>query len=155
MKKSILFFVIIFQFTYPSNATLNIDNSISFEKIETSNFDFIKLDGIKKLKRQILRNLIKDGLIESKKEFVKIELPKNKIIINGKTLDSKLFNKYNSIFQNYEIQHGEHREIHVSPRFIKVGDFYDDCFKGSAYGTVKLKICDDNENKNSLFENNK
>ena len=107
---------------------------------------------IMKLKRTLLRNLWMDELIDSKKEFVKMELPEGKIIVNGQVLEGKLFKKYESILLNFEVTHGEKRAIHISKRFIKVGDFYGDCFRGEASGKMKLKFCDDDKNSSkSIF----
>lgn len=111
---------------------------------------------IKKLKRKLLRNLVKDKLIASKKDFVKMDLPEGKIIVNGRELEGKLYKKYEGILLNAEVSHGERKAIHISPNFIKVGDFYDDCFRGSASGRMAISICGDDDmkgkkSKKSLF----
>ena len=144
MKKSILILASIFCVSIFSNA--------HFEKDHTTEFITSSIHQIGKLKRQLLKNLVKDKLIESKKDFAKIELPKGKIIVNGKELTGKLFRKYESILLSFEVEHGENREVHVCKRFIKVGEFFDDCFRGQASGTVTLKICDDNKDSNSLLD---
>lgn len=152
MKKSILFILLFFSFNFlaTANSQISIEASHSFSPI-MEEFSPILVPRIQKLKRQLLKNLVRDKLISSKKEFVKIDLPEGKIIINGKSIEGKLYKKYNSIFLNHSIKHGEKRGIEISPYFIKVGDFYDDCFSGHASGTVELKICDDEKNSKSLF----
>lgn len=143
MKKSILILASIFLVSIFSNAY--------FEKKATSDFTISSSNNLDKLKRRLLKNLVKDKLIDSKNGFAKIELPKGKIIINGKELTGKLFQKYESILLSFEVEHGENRAVHVCKRFIKDGEFFDDCFRGRASGTVTLKICDDDKNPKSLF----
>ncbi len=143
MKKSILLLTSIFCLSVLSNAY--------FEKNLTSDFTISSSNNLDQLKRRLLKNLVKDNLIESKNDFAKIELPKGKIIINGKELTGKLFQKYESILLSFEVKHGENRAVHICKRFIKDGEFFDDCFRGRASGTVTLKICDDDKNSDSLF----
>ncbi|MFK8006446.1 MAG: hypothetical protein AB8H03_08750 [Saprospiraceae bacterium] len=143
MKKSILILASIFCLSVLSNAY--------FEKNLTSDFTISSSNNLGKLKRRLLKNLIKDNFIESRNDFAKIELPKGKIIINGKELTGKLFQKYESILLTFEVKHGENRAIHICKRFIKEGEFFDDCFRGRASGTVTLKVCDDGKNSKSFF----
>lgn len=144
MKKSILFALILL--------CSNVWAIPSIQNSEETSYSTI-VPRIQKLKRKLLRNLVKDDLINSKKEFVRIDLPKGQIIVNGKAIEGELYRKYNSIFLNHDIQHGEKRGIHISPYFIKVGDFDGECFKGHASGRVELKLCDDEKNSRSLFLN--
>lgn len=143
MKKSILILASIFCLSILSNAYSAKDFTLNSTIYSSNN--------LSKLKRKLLRNLTKDNLIESRNDFAKIELPKGKIIVNGKELSGKLFQKYESILLSFEVKHGENRAIHVCKRFIKDGEFFDDCFRGRASGTVTLKICDDGKNAKSIF----
>lgn len=147
MKKSILILVLSFCL---GNVLQANDSNLAL--VKKSDEVTLAMSKLKKLKRVLQRNLVKDNLIPSKSVLVKIELPTNQVIVNGKALEGKLLEKYEKIFLQYGVEHGEKRGVHFNPEFIKVGDFYETCFLGEMEGRAKLNFCDSKKAKQSLLK---
>ena len=105
---------------------------------------------LRKIKRVLLKNLLSDQIIKSKSIELVVDLPGDQIIVNGTVLDQKLFLKYQSL--THKAGYGPYRKIQINKKFIKVGDFSPDGFKGSGLGTFTENFID--QNKGGLFDNN-
>ncbi len=75
--------------------------------------------------------LLNDGFIESRKDFVLIELPENEVWINGQLLTQEEAQAYEQILADYKIKHGPIRMIRMSEHTISVGDFSEWEFTGT------------------------
>jgi len=93
------------------------------------------------IKRKLYKNLVNDGIIASKSVSVVMELPGEKIIVNGVEIPEQLFQKYKDL--TYRVKSGPNRKIKMNKHYIKIGDFNLDGFYGAGFGTFK----------NSLLEN--
>lgn len=101
---------------------------------------------IGKIKRSLRRSLSKDQLITNRNSTIRIELPQDKIIVNGKTLESPLSQKYKDLFKSWGIANGPYHEIRISPKYIMIGDFAPDGFTGRARGRdMELKFKGDDQ----------
>ncbi|GAB5524901.1 MAG: hypothetical protein Roseis2KO_27730 [Roseivirga sp.] len=89
---------------------------------------------LKKLKRKLLRELVKDDLIISKRNFNVLFYGTNEIYINSKKLDYENFKKYRTLLREYNVMSGPNKRVALDPKFIMVGDFTDQGFEGSALG---------------------
>lgn len=90
---------------------------------------------LSKLKNTVNANLLKDGLIASKKESFYLSLKTNSIALNEIELSTDLTLKYQSILSPFEIGSGVNRKIYISPQGTAVGDFTKKGFYGVAKGT--------------------
>ena len=120
------------------SSTPSLVNKPSSNNINTTNNYNEPFTGygtsLRRLKRSLLPKLIKDGFIDSKSDEVVINIEEKQVIINGIKLKPYLYTKYTSIAQDFEIVPEENRQIRISDKFILVGDFTTDGFKGKAEG---------------------
>ena len=84
------------------------------------------------LHQELYEQLIKDQIVISKADFVIIELPKEKIIINGTELSGQQFLSYEKIIAKYKIKHAGKREIRLSENTLSVGDYSPGNFTGTS-----------------------
>ncbi len=98
---------------------------------------------MRRYKNSLLKNLLKDGLIYSKRDFVKLQLRENEIILNGKKLNEDQFLKYRKITSR--IGYGPERAIHIDTEYILLGDFMKDGFIGSGRGRFTESFKSDQE----------
>ena len=99
---------------------------------------YLETPRIGKLKKELIREMLSDGLMQNKKDLVMIQLREDRIIVNDEVLGKNLYTKYQAIADKYEIEPGPDRVISFSPKYIMVGDLTDDGFSGSAHGRVRL-----------------
>ncbi len=88
---------------------------------------------LKKLRKTLYKNLTEDNLIKFKGQFVSIELPSQKIILNKVELPKKFYSKYAELTMIAGT--GPNRRIEFTSNFIKVGDFDGEKFRGHGEGT--------------------
>ena len=91
-----------------------------------------------RLKRELLRNLSQDDLIENRRTKTLIEYSGTQIIVNGGALNGELYEKYRAIFRSYNIEPLPLRQIRISPDYIMVGIYDEDGFHGRIQGSVDL-----------------
>lgn len=91
----------------------------------------LNMEACKDVHQQLYDQLFYDRLIQSKEDFVLIELPPNAMIVNGTTLNIQLFKKYNDFLKSYKIRHGAKRQIRMSSQTISIGDFSPGEFTGT------------------------
>lgn len=100
---------------------------------------------LKKLKRELLRELSADKLIDDKRALNVLEYKRNEIFVNNQRLDYQGYNKYNEFLAEYNISPGPDRRVVTEARYIMVGDFLEESFKGSLQGTaMDLRFIEDN-----------
>lgn len=99
-----------------------------------------ELSGIemRKYRSTLLKNLYKDGLILSKKDYVQLRLLENEIILNDKKLNDDQFLKYRKITSR--IGYGPEREIRINTEYILLGDFTEEGFIGSGRGRFEEQL---------------
>jgi hypothetical protein len=141
----------------PSQGSIFAIDSVSQLQMVGST-DYESLDGrysdlpIGKIKKSLRRSLSKDKLIPNRNSTIRIELPGDKIIVNGKALTHPLYQKYEDMLQSWGIVNGPHHEIRISPKYIMIGDFAPNGFSGRARGRdMELKFKEDNQQ--GLFDN--
>ena len=83
----------------------------------------IKSEKLILLHEELYTQLLLDNLIDSKNDFVFIQLPKYDIAINGKKLQVPLPTKYLNIVEAYKIKQSGSRAILLSKNTISIGDF--------------------------------
>ncbi len=87
---------------------------------------------LRRLKKQLYKNLTADGLVRNRKQFVRIDLPGEEIRVNETAVVEQLKPKYAEL--TYRVGWGPERRIEMDADHIKVGDFTKDGFKGSGVG---------------------
>jgi len=92
----------------------------------------LKKDKCKKLHKELYGLLLEDGLLESKTDFVLIEISKKSIHINVMELNEVLYEKYSELFDSYHIRPGPRRQVRMSVHTIRVGDFSRGSFTGTS-----------------------
>jgi len=75
--------------------------------------------------------LEKGGFIDNDNYFVIVELPKDKILINGTLIKNPAFKEYMNVIKKFKIKSGNYREIRLSKQTIRIGDFKADNFTGT------------------------
>ena len=105
---------------------------------------------LKKLKRQLYKNLLADEIIGFKGEEVEIQLPGGEVIINGQVLNSTLSQKYYILTSKAGV--GSDRKIKMADAYIKVGDFTAEGFKGSGLGTFVEEMVEEEEEGGFFYE---
>ncbi len=93
---------------------------------------------LRRLKRTLLKELVKDGLLQSKRDVVVMELPGDRIVLNGAVLDAALFLKYQGL--THKVGQGPDRKIKMESAYIQVGDFGPEGFSGSGSGTFTIEM---------------
>lgn len=93
---------------------------------------------IKKLKQELLRNLLMDDLLSAEKEENRIWFPKEGIAINKTLIPSKLRKKYIRLLESYNIKRCKDRLIQLTEAYIAVGDIRDNSFHGRMNGSIDL-----------------
>lgn len=79
--------------------------------------------------------LHQDGYINEDQEFAFIQLPEDKIWINGKPISAVDSQKYRSLASKYKIKSGKNRVILFSPHILQAGNFS----YGNFTGTIMMK----------------
>ena len=97
----------------------------------------------RRLKKQLYKNLIKDGIISSKNTAIEMALKEKSILVNGKELDSNLFRKYADL--THHVGSGKNRKIIMNSESIRVGDFTEKGFKGIGVGKFREEFIDNDE----------
>ncbi len=93
----------------------------------------LKQEKCKKLHKDLYELLLEDGLIETKADYVLMEISKNSIHINVLELNEVLYEKYSELFNSYKIKPGPRRQIRMSTHTIRVGDFSRGSFTGTSH----------------------
>lgn len=91
----------------------------------------LKQEKCKKLHKELYELLLEGGLIETKKDYVLVEISKKSIHINVLELNEVLYEKYSDLFDSYRIKSGPRRQIRMSEHTIRVGDFSRGSFTGT------------------------
>lgn len=102
---------------------------------DRSNFKDIDL---KELRKVVLKELMNDGLISSKKESVHLSLRSQKTVLNGEELTDQLHQKYGNLAAQFKITRGSYRTVYITNQCTAVGDFYEDSFDGKVKGKMRL-----------------
>ena len=92
----------------------------------------LKQKKCKKLHKELYEMLLEDRLIETKVDYVLVEISKNKIYINVLELNEVLYEKYSELFDSYKIKPGPRRQIRMSKHTIRIGDFSRGSFTGTS-----------------------
>lgn len=106
-----------------------------------SDCDSLQLKGsIRKFKKELLRQLKKDGLIRSKKKKNRLTFRDAKLIINKKVIPYKVHHKYVELLKKYNIQLCSKRLIQTAAKYIAIGRMENGKFKGAFQlsGTVDI-----------------
>ncbi|MEO9483759.1 MAG: hypothetical protein ABJG47_09955 [Ekhidna sp.] len=106
------------------------------QKNDVPNFKDIDL---KKMRKTIIEELLKDDLIKNKKEEIQLALRTSETLLNGKVLDDELHVRYGNIVAQFEVGRGSYRIIIINRQCTAVGDFHEDSFNGKAQGKLSLK----------------
>ena len=108
------------------------------EQVETESLQVealaISQKEVKKLQRELLRNLRRDQLIDSKKEQTSLSYSGTELLLNGTPLDPQYRQKYTAILEEYGVGPAPDRQVHLSGKYILVGDFRTDGFSGVGRG---------------------
>lgn len=101
-----------------------------------------RFDGVpmKRLRRQLRRELLRDGLITSKKDKADLWLPEGAAFLNGEEMMPDLSLKYKEIARSFGIGTGPYRYIKTTDKGIALGDFREEGFFGKAWGVFKLDM---------------
>ncbi|MEM7369939.1 MAG: hypothetical protein AAF587_15140 [Bacteroidota bacterium] len=94
----------------------------------------------KRLKRKLLIMLKEDGLIRSRREFVKIELFPNMTRVKELILAGRIQQKYLRFFDQHDIYPSPGRYVILHPKCIMIGNFSGNGFHGMAHGTIDDEI---------------
>ncbi|MEM1320793.1 MAG: M56 family metallopeptidase [Bacteroidota bacterium] len=112
-------------------------NQLEAEEMEKKEFDH-GVGDLRELKKYLIQYLIKDGLIDNDFKRIEILIPGDQIIVNDKTLEQALYNKYNELFLHYKIEYGPNRRIDITRELISVSELEDNYFEGSFYGKLDV-----------------
>lgn len=123
--------------TSPSNySSYERGRYYSKNKMETPDTSSTKIPenlALRPLKRKLISQLSKDGLISHKNEWITLNLLKDKIILNGNEIPKNILANYLEITS--KIGYGPNRRIEITNDYIKAGDFTDQGFIGHGLGT--------------------
>ena len=89
---------------------------------------------LKRLKRALLRQLAQDGIITNRKKLNVLEYKEGEIFVNNFRMNYEQFSKYSQMLNKYRIEPGPVKRVVTAERYIMVGDFIGDRFKGVAQG---------------------
>jgi len=78
---------------------------------------------LSQLRSEVLQQLSKDQLIESKKERIYLFLRDDAVSLNGTPLDAQLTTRYRDLLAPYELGTGAYRAIFISREGTGIGDF--------------------------------
>ena len=78
---------------------------------------------IMSLKRKLLRNLKKDGLITSRRAKNRISYKEVQMSVNGQPLSVALHMKYQALMESYQLMPCPHRIVEMTPEYIIVGEW--------------------------------
>ena len=95
---------------------------------------------MRQLKKSLYKNLLEDQLIQSKEAKVKMWLPGKVIFLNQERIPNDLYAKYADLTRIAGT--GMDRAIEMTGKYIKVGDFTKEGFKGNGVGTFIEKYID-------------
>lgn len=98
----------------------------------------IEWSKMKRLKRKLVAKLLKDKLVSKAHKKAIVGLYENRLVVNGKTLEKKLETSYRKLLvTDFGVNSGPQREIHLSPKFIMIGDFgdYGEMLRGQSRGS--------------------
>jgi len=91
----------------------------------------LKYKNGEKLHSELYSALLNDFIIQSKSDFVLIQIPGKIIIINGEILSPPLFEKYSTFLSQKKIKPGRNREIRLSQHSISAGKYKSNTFTGT------------------------
>ena len=74
-----------------------------------------------KLRKTLLKSLLKDQFIRSRRDTVRMLIPAEKIVVNGQALPQTYFIKYTRILKKHLVYMGPHQRLMITPSFIAVG----------------------------------
>ncbi len=123
-------------------------NSLFSEDAKSSQFDEEKgnpkkgrFSGInlKELRRTVLTQMLKDGLIKNKRETVYLFLRADGITFNDQKLSSELDSKYQQLLSPFNIGTGPHRTLLFNDECTAVGDFTENRFHGKMQGRLRTE----------------
>ena len=116
-----------------STTTLPPQGPEVYEKVQLSNAQ------LRSLKRKITQYMKDDLLYEKDAMFNTFEYTSNKVVANGELLTGEVQSKYTVLMSDYGIKPAPFKKVVFSPKFIQVGDFYEEGFSGMALGK-KMEI---------------
>ncbi len=102
---------------------------------DSSPVPFISSSRLKKLRRDLYKNFISDGILINKGVFVEMKLKPDSIIVNGHLIPVDFYSKYFALTSIVGV--GPDRKIKMSRKFILAGDFGRFGFEGHGVGTFK------------------
>lgn len=99
---------------------------------------YVELNGkqLKSLKKDLYRELLRDQLIDSRKQDVRFLFESDDILVNGMKLTEQMTFSYQRLLETYGIKAAESRKILMCTDFIVIGDFKIDNFSGSLLGSL-------------------
>lgn len=106
------------------------------ESTAPSRFTHVNL---KKLRKDVLNELLKDNLIPNRRSQIFLFLKEDGIEVNRLKLSKDLDNKYTSVLAAHELGRGPNRLVLINPDCIAVGDFWDESFSGKSEGRLSLQ----------------
>ena len=104
---------------------------------------------LKKLRRNLYKNLIDDGMLTSKSILVEIQLMANQILVNNQPIPASFLLKYKNLTNIAGT--GPDRKIKMHPDYILAGDFTEAGFRGHGFGNFTVKMI---EEDNLFFQSN-
>lgn len=98
---------------------------------------------LKRLKRTLQRELISDYLIQTKRSFMVLQFKEGEIFVNDQRLDYAEYTKYSELLNKFRVDPGPEKRVVIDSKFIMVGDFTDQGFKGASQGkAMNIKFYD-------------
>lgn len=100
-------------------------------------FRVLEWQKVRRLKRKLFAKLLKDKLITKEYKQAIIGLHEDKVMINGKAIEESLGASYRELTaMGFGIESGPMREVHLSPKFIIIGNFgdYGEMLSGQSHG---------------------
>ena len=116
--------------------------SYSFSDNDEPNEDRFDQLNLIKLRRVLRRQLLRDGLIQSKRDTIDLWLQEDVIYLNKEELMPDLQLTYRRLAEDFKLGHGSERHIKINTQGIAVGDFNAQGFRGTAQGTFRLNFLD-------------
>ncbi len=99
---------------------------------------FVELNGkqLRSLKKELYKELLRDQIINNRKEDVRFLFEADDILVNGTKLTEQMTFSYQRLLETYGIKAAESRKILMCTDFIVIGDFKVDNFSGSLLGSL-------------------
>ncbi len=112
--------------------------SINFAAAQKNDEVSFKNVDLKEIRKTFVNELLKDGLIDRKKDDIHLELRTNITVLNDNTLAESHHQKYGDLAAQFNIDRGSYRVIYITKQCTAVGDLLDSSFSGKMHGKMSL-----------------